>query len=98
MKEPEYTEGPKALENSTRESFLVGRVVKRVTTPQGGDFFIVLAEGSASKRFRADARLFVCPDKVVPNSLVSFYPDVAKRTSQKLHRVREILFETQTDQ
>lgn len=95
MKQTEYREGPEAPENSTRESFLVGRIVKRVFTPQGGDFFIVLAEGPTSKRFRADARLFACPDKVEPDTLISFYADKSPRTSKSLPRVRQIVFQSE---
>jgi hypothetical protein len=75
--------------------FLIGRVVKRVRTDSGGDFFVILAEGEASKRFRADARLFACPDNVQPDLLVSFYADSNPRTSKTLPRVRQILFEPQ---
>jgi len=72
--------------------FLIGRVVKRVQTERGGDFFLVLAEGPTSKRFRADARLFSCPDKIAPETLVCFYPDEA-RSSKRLGRIREIVFQ-----
>jgi hypothetical protein len=85
MKEPEYTERPKALENSTRESFLVGRIIKRVVTPKGSDFFVILADGTAKgKRFRADARQFACPDKIRPDTIISFYPDDAAKQSSVL--------------
>ena len=77
----------------TFRPFLTGRVVKRVRTDNGGDFFIVLAEGEACKRFRADAKLFDCPDNVEPDTLVSFYADSEHRTSKTLPRVTEILFQ-----
>jgi len=81
------------------EPFLTGRIVKRVSTDSGGDFFVILAEGEASRRFRADANLFSCPDKIAPDTLVSFYPSdsAAKRTSKTLPRVRQILFEPQAE-
>ena len=80
---------------SIPKPFLIGRIVKRVVTPKGGDFFVVLAEGPTSKRFRADARLFACPDKVEPDTLVSFYADESPRTSNTLPRVRQVIFQSE---
>jgi len=74
--------------------FLTGRVVKRVRTDRG-DFFIVLAEGPASRRFRADAGLFHSPDDIEPDTLISFYADETRRTAKSLPRIRQVLFQPQ---
>lgn len=81
----------------TFRPFLVGRIVKRVRTDHG-DFFVILAEGETSKRFRADANLFTRPDEIGPDALVSFYPadKSAKRTSKTLPRVQQIVFQPET--
>ena len=86
-----------SLSKHSMKPFLIGRVVKRVITPQGGDFFIILADGPTSKRFRADARLFARPEKVEPDTLVSFYPAEGTKQASKLLRIRQIVFEPQTD-
>jgi hypothetical protein len=69
-------------------SVLIGRIIKRVENRFGG-FYVVLAEGTASRRFRADACLF--PGKIPSDSIVTFLAESVPRRAKQMPRVTRIL-------
>lgn len=69
-------------------SVLIGRIIKRVENRFGG-FYVVLAEGPTSRRFRADARLFSA--EVPADSIVSFLAESVPRRAKQMPRITRIL-------
>jgi hypothetical protein len=69
-------------------SILIGRIIKKIPNSNGG-FYVVLAEGENSRRFRADCCLF--PADVPADSIISFLAETAPRRSKQMPKIIRIL-------